>query len=184
MRIASITVLSIVATSLLGSVWAISDLYSLEGIEILGEAISEEYTPQWLDGDISDDKLDHLLEVARTGESFSRNEIAAAAKVFLLEKAYLKNSIIEPDVLEGIKGETEEARSCRYFVKTKVVVHYRYPGWEHDSYTIYSYIKIREIKVLKDLNFFRSNSYTDKVFFKLHNNNAVEAQAADFISEL
>ncbi|KAJ1660529.1 hypothetical protein IWQ61_000577 [Dispira simplex] len=173
MKLASFIALGVVATCLSGSVWATGKIFETESVVGFCAALRLRYSLEEYDKTIEPEELEKLRKLAKSevsteeSEKPSPKDIAGAAKMFLLERMYEKNEINDFNGEFGAYNENGwETRSYRYFIA------------HHDN----ELTEFAELKNLNDVKYFQRQQ-ENYVFFKLSNDNPVEAMAADLIDQ-
>ncbi|KAJ1658449.1 hypothetical protein IWQ61_002315 [Dispira simplex] len=177
MKLARFIALSVVATCLSESVWATENLFNTQWTSEICIAIWLMSTPQQYDSSVNEKKLGELRQLATSEITIEESkellpEIAGAARVFLLEKQYLKTEAITKEAVLNalLLPENSQLLSHRYFTTA-----------QNDAYTFIH--KITEVNDAEEYS--KENEYEGfhVRFFRLNNTNPVEAKAADFIEE-
>ncbi|KAJ1647009.1 hypothetical protein IWQ61_010141 [Dispira simplex] len=173
MKLTSFTTFSVVATCLSGSVWANEELLSTKCSEEFCSALIFKVSPEEYDKTIEPEVLNTFRTLAKSivntkePEKTSPNDIAGAAKVFLLDKMYMENMMIDvSSVKKAFKQNGQEMLPYHYFIIEN-----------HDHF-----INFAELKNLQDVEGALEQS-ENPAFYQLSRANPVEAKAADFIVE-
>ncbi|KAJ1643697.1 hypothetical protein IWQ61_010499 [Dispira simplex] len=169
MKLASFISLSVVATCLSGSVWATSDLYNPQVTKEFCDALFAEWEPETYYGFEEKTVIDNLRKY--TGKEVSMADlsklsdevITGAAKVFLLDKQYLRKKIDKSHVALG----------------TSVSLYRIYAWITPNRFTAFWPLNEEEdITEFKSGNIDKGDNYQ---YFGLYIPNRVENQASKFI---
>ncbi|KAJ1648997.1 hypothetical protein IWQ61_009778 [Dispira simplex] len=210
MKLTRFTTLSIIATYLLGSVWATGGLFDPQCTQEFCAAMLEGLTPQQYDSTIHEEELKRLHRWTDLWGSIEEckkmpaGQVAAVAKLFLLERKYLTTAHISQEmVIEALEENPLEPRPYRYFI----IVSDKFPDIRElttasdardfaktdaiseamrndDS----GWVKVDDsddsvwVKVDDDNGGYRSEKHRGKIF-RLNTANPVESKAAEYISE-
>ncbi|KAJ1647404.1 hypothetical protein IWQ61_010097 [Dispira simplex] len=126
MKLTRFTTLSIVATYLLGSVSATGGLFDPECTKEFSLSMLKGRPPRFYDSTVDAKKLKELRKWTKPGISteklnkLSNEQVAAAAKIFLLEEIYLETALISQEtVIEALEENPLEPPSYHYFIIVK-----------------------------------------------------------------
>ncbi|KAJ1650146.1 hypothetical protein IWQ61_008969 [Dispira simplex] len=173
MKVTRFTLLSIVITCLLGSVWADVDLYSTSVSKDFCRALLAGKSSTMYFSAIKEEELGRFSALASPNivpedlNELPPEDIAAAAKVFLFDKKFLSLKIDQGEVLQAFENPSELGR-YKYFMRVII---------KTGTFTI----PLESLQETK--RSIRNYSSARTGFFKLSTENPVQAMAAYFLEQ-